>query len=355
MVFGLLDRGNETTPGVTAPRVTLSFGAGGGGFLDGLVPDASGSAGLADGLLSLTLDRGFAPHVDWADIQILPPDGADLPAIDASGSLTITVGTRSVTFDGTLASITHDIDGTVRLGMTNGSHVLAQSRGSAVFSEQSASDIISALCAEAGVESETSGGPSLPRYFADGGPSALDHIARLAASMGRLAYVASNGRLTLIDDASPGEEIPIAAGDAIVAAQFTERTRGANVHITGAGAQDWAWLRKDPGPIQAEAGDASFRREKTAPWLRDASAVGDYAQARGRAVGRDAAPGEITLAAYPDAQPGTVLAVSGTAQDGPWRVMRSRLHLSPAGYRNVVSVAKADADAGALGLLGSFL
>ncbi len=81
-----------------------------------------------------------------------------------------------------------------------------------------------------------------------------------------------------------------------------------------------------------------------------------FAQARGRALARDAAPGELLLAACPDAQPGAILALSGTAQDGPWRVMSSTLRVDlESGFSNRVTLARADADAGALGLLGGLL
>jgi hypothetical protein len=357
MVFGLLDRDRETTPGLTAPRITLSFGGGDSGGLGGLAPDIGpfgGGAALETGILSLELARGFAPFVDWAEVHLRLPPGADpLPPLGEAGALGITVGARSMAFAFTLDSLEHRSDGTLRLGLGNGARRLAQARVSTAYAEMSAGDVIAELCGGVDVATTASGGPVLPRYFADGGVSLLDHVARLAASMGRLARVADAGALELVDDTSAGEEIPVAAGDAILRAQLTERAPSGAARVTGAGGDDWAWLRKDAGPIQAEGGTAPPSRDVSAPWLRDADGVGAFAQARGRAFARDAAPGEMLLAAFPDAQPGTILALSGTAMDGPWRVMSSTLRVDPqTGFTNRVSLARADADAGALGLLG---
>jgi len=358
MVFGLLDRDAETTPGLTAPGITLSFGGGGG--LGALAPDVGpfgGGPGLETGVLSLELTRGFAPFVDWAEVHLQPPPGADpLPQLGEAGSLGVSLGDRSVTFPCTLDSLEHHSDGSVRLGLGNGARLLAQARVSTAYADTATGDIIAALCAEAGVDTTAGGGPSLPRYFADGGVSVLDHIARLAASMGRLARFSDQGRLELIDDASAGEEIPVAAGDAILSSRLTERRPAGAIRVTGAGANEWHWLRKDASPNQASGGAAPPLRDSTAPWLRSADAIESFAQARGRASGRDSAPGEMLLAAYPDAQPGVILALSGTARDGPWRILSSTVCInSRSGFSNHVTLARADADAGALGLLGGLL
>ncbi|MDW4498766.1 hypothetical protein R5H30_12290 [Sulfitobacter sp. D35] len=360
MTFGLLDRDTETTPGVTAPRVTLSFGGGGGGALGGLAPDIGpfgASAGLETGVLSLGIARGFAPFVDWAEVHLRPPEGAGpLPTLGEAGTVGISLGDRATSFAGTLDSLEHLSDGSVRLGIGNGARALAQARTSTAFAEMSTGDIIAELCSEAGVDADASGGPSLPRYFADGGASVLDHVARLAASMGRLARFADDGKLELVDDAGSGEEIPVAAGDAILSARLGERVAAGKVRVTGAGGQDWAWLSKDAAPLQAEGGSGPTIRDVSAPWLRGPDGIEGLAAARGRALARDAAPGELHLAAYPDAQPGMILALSGTALDGPWRVMTSTLRLDTGrGFSNHVTLARADADAGALGLLGGLL
>ena len=360
MSFGLLDRDTTTTPGVSTPTITLSFGGGGGGGLAGLAPDIGpfgGSESLETGLLSLEISRGFAPFVDWADIVLRPPDGSGTaPALGETGSVGITLGAHDTTFSGTIDSLEHRADGTVRLGLGNGSRLLAQARHDASFAEMTAADIIAALCAEAGVDADVSGGATLPRYFADGGLSVLDHVARLAASMGRLARLSDDGVLTLTDDTSGGEEIALSAGDAILSAELTDRAAPAGVQITGAGASEWAWLRKDAGPLQATAG-AAPQRSTPAAWLRDTAAVQTYAEARGRAVARDASPGHLVLAAYPNAQPGVILALSGTALDGAWRVMASTIRFDATeGFSNAVRVARAEDGAGALGLgLGGML
>jgi hypothetical protein len=356
MTFGLLDRDAETAPGLTAPRISLSFGGGGGGLAPSIGP-FGGSEELENGVLSLELARGFAPFADWADIHLKLPPGADnLPSLGESGNVGVTLGDRTVGFACTLDSLEHLSDGSVRMGLGNGARVLAQTRVNAAYAEMTAGDLIATLCSEAGVETTASGGANLPRYFADGGASLLDHVARLAAAMGRLARFADDGKLEVIDDASAGEEIPIAAEDAVLFSRLTERAATGAIRVTGAGASEWAWLRKDAGPVQAEGGAAPPMRDTAAPWLRSPDSVQTLAQARGRALARDAAPGEMILAAYPDAQPGTILALSGSALDGPWQVMSSTLRLDVQnGFSNHVSLARAGDGAGALALLGGLL
>ncbi|MEO0991533.1 MAG: hypothetical protein AAFX00_11345, partial [Pseudomonadota bacterium] len=138
MTFGLLDRGTETTPGVTAPRIALAFGGGGGG-LGGLAAGLlGGSAGaLEDGLIEMRLTRGFAPFVDWAEVLLAPvPGGAELPSLGDSGTVTVSSGDQSSVFTASVDSLEQRGDGTARLGLGNGGRVLAQARVETAYTEQ---------------------------------------------------------------------------------------------------------------------------------------------------------------------------------------------------------------------------
>ncbi|MFN0113403.1 MAG: hypothetical protein ACKVPY_01865, partial [Paracoccaceae bacterium] len=75
MLTGLLDRATQTEPGLTRPKVTLTFGGGGedGGLLGGLAQAAGLVAtgpGLEAGLVRLRLHRGMAAGVDWAEVLL---------------------------------------------------------------------------------------------------------------------------------------------------------------------------------------------------------------------------------------------------------------------------------------------
>lgn len=358
MDFGLLDRDSPATPGVIAPKVTLSFGGDTGGGPGGLVPAIGPFAagpGPEQGLLSLTVTRGFAPSVDWAELLLTPvPGGADLPALGDIASITLTAGDHSSTFAGSVDSVEHRPDGSARLGIGNGGRILAQARSSTAFADLSPGRIIDTLCSEHGVDSSAGNtGDLIPRYMADAGRSVLDHITLLAASAGMLARFDDENSLELIDDTAAGEEIPLTASDAILDFRLTERAGSGGIRITGAGAGEWAWLRKDPGPLQAETGSPPPLRRTSTPWLRGTGGIESFAEARGRALSRGAGPGRLLLAAWPDAVPGTIVALTGTPLDGPWRVLSSTQRLDPqTGFSNDLAVARADGGAGALGLGG---
>ncbi len=370
MTFGLLDRGGEGTAGLTAPRVTIAFGAGGSGGLGGLAGDIGGALGIGGveapaleaGLVSLHLSRAFAPGVDWADLVLFPvPGGASLPALGDAGSITISSDTNSSTFTATLDSVEHRADGSVRLGLGNGGRVLAQARAETSFAEQTPGAIIDALCAEAGVQSAAGGaGESLPRYVVDAGTPVLAHVARLAEASGRLAHFDDSGTLQLHDDAASGEEIALTAGGDILDFRLTGRAGPGAVRVDGAGAADqgsnaWAWLRKTPGPTQATAGTAPPQRMRSAPHALSQSGAKTLAAARARSMARHAAPGQLLLASHPEALPGSILALAGTPADGSWFVLAADLRFDCAqGFTNTLRIARLAAGGGG-GLPGGFL
>jgi hypothetical protein len=363
MSFGLLDRNSESAPGVIAPRVTLDFSNGGlGGALGGVVSGftdtinpLSGAAKLEDGLISLRLVRGFLPTLDWAELHLAPvPGGPALPNLGDSGTITITAGDRSSSYKCNVDTVEHYSDGSARFGLGNGARVLAQARIDTALSDQTPARAIEALCAELDVATALdNAGDTMPRYVVDAGRSVLAHVAQLAASAGRLAYFNAQGKLAFLDDANGGEEIELRAGDAILDARLTERVGGSAPQITGAGATEWAWLRKDVTPNQSGNAANSGRRQ-TAPWLRTASGVRTLADAQSRLNARSSAPGRVLLAAYPDAIPGTIVALGGTQLDGPWRVMSSTISFDASGYLNELTLAQAEDGASALGI-GGFL
>lgn len=359
MVFGVLDRGNETTPGVTKPSVSLDFGGGGGGGFGGLAPSIgpfAAAAGLETGLLSLEISRGFAPFVDWAEVLVHPKDGAEVPGLGDTGTVSLSVGDHTGAFACQVDQVEHRADGSVRLGLGNGGRVLAQARLAKSFTEMAPGDVISALCGEAGVDvGSISGGETMPRYVVETAVSLLDHVALLAQSAGRLAAFNSDGALELIDDASAGEELVLSAGDALLDWQLSERADSGAARVTAAGASDPLWLRKDIGPMQKEAGTANLPRDVSAPWLRSSGGVQSLADARSRAANRAAGMGRLLLAGFPDVLPGRVVTLAGTEMDGEWRVMSSRTVFDAAtGFSHEVQVARADSGAGALGLGGLF-
>ena len=353
MLTGLLDRATRTEPGLTRPTVTLTFGgpgsdAGGIGGALGAAAAAVGlggatGPGLEAGLVRLRLRRGVAPAVDVAEMLLAPvPGGPDLPAPGDAGEIALTAGDAAASFACTIDLREARSDGLVRLTATNGGRTLARARLEKSFESQTPGAIIDALADEAGVTGRAGSGTGdrLPRYLADEGRSLLGHLARLAATAGRLAAFDDAGALILIDDAAQGGEAVarLAAGETLVDWRIGAREApGGSVTVDGAGAADkggnaWAWLRKEPGPFRAEAGSGPPARRLPASWARSEAAVGDLAAARARAVARAAAQGRFLAVAVPQAVPGAVIEIAGTGtQDGLWLVLSVDLTFDLAG------------------------
>lgn len=366
MVFGFLDQAAADPPGLSAPQVTITFGAAAGaddllGGLAAAVGLSGTGPGLADGLIGLRLHRAVAPDVDWAELLLgKAPGGPDMPAPGATGSVGIGTGGAGSAFACTVDLVENRTDGTLRLTASNGGRVLARARTELAFAARRPGQIIDALCGEAGVASDAGAvGEALPRYVVDEGRSLLDHIARLAATAGRLALFDDAGKLVLVDDTASGEAVAVlASGGALLDARPAQREAGGSVTIDGAGAGErggtaWAWLRKDVGPQRARAGSGPPDRRRAAPWVRSPDAAGMLAAAQGRALARLASPGSFLAAGVPAVVPGALFDVTGTAQDGQWRALAVDLTFDlQGGLLSEIRAAPLSAGGGLSGLAG---
>lgn len=272
MLTGLLDRATQADPGLSRPAVTLTFGAaaGGGGGIGGALGEFASAVGLGGaagpgleaGLVSLRLRRGIAPAVDVAELLLAPvPGGPDLPAPGDAGEIGFAAGDATAAFACTIDRREDRADGLARLTATNGGRLLARLRVETAFESQSPGAIIDALAAEAGVTSQAGSGTGdrLPRYVADEGCALLDHVARLAATAGRLAAFDDAGALVLIDDAAEGGEAvarlvagetlldwrigarEAPAGAVTIDGAMPQAVPGAMVEVAGTGAHDGLW------------------------------------------------------------------------------------------------------------------
>jgi len=339
--------GGSSDAAITRPAVTLDFAAGGGGGGGGLggiaggIADAVGLGGggggpaLADGLVSLRLVRGMAPDIDMAEMLLAPvPGGPDLPAPGDTGSIGLSAGDLSSAFACTVDLAERRADGLSRITATNGARLMARARVLLSFADQDPGAIIDALAAEVGADSAAgSAGETLKSYVADDRRSAWDHVARLATTAGQLAGFDDAGTLTLFDDTATGEAVArFTAGETLIDHRISMREAAVGaLSVDGDGANDkggnaWAWLRKDPSPIRATAGDGQPARRLTAPWLRGQPASQALADGRYRAMTRTAVSGRFLVQAAPQVVPGTLIEIAGTdANDGTWLVLRVTL------------------------------
>lgn len=335
MVLGLDGVGSQ--PGLTRPVVTLAFPPGGGAdgtlsavseALTGLGGLGTGAATLSDGLIALTLRRGLVPTVDVAELLLTSvPAGPELPGPGDAGHIDLTAGDQRSAFTCSVELVEHRADRLARVTATNDGRLLAQSQAERSYTDQTCGAIIDDLARDAGVASTAgAAGQTLPRYVADGGRSVLEHIARLAATAGRLAAFDDAGNLALIDDTATGESVAtFTAGETLLDYRTHRRTGAGTVMIDGAGASDaggsnaWAWLRKEPGPVSVSSGAGLPQHRRTAPWVRTPQAATDFASAYLRGQERAATLGRFLLPAAPAIVPGAIFTIAGTdTADGTW-------------------------------------
>jgi hypothetical protein len=247
---------------------------------------------------------------------------------------------------------------------SNGGRVLARSRSEIAFADRTPGDIIDALAGEAEVPAGAgAAGDKLPRYLADGGRSLLDHVARLAATAGRLAYFDDAGALALADDTAPGEAVAqLVAGTNLIDMRIVSRPLDGKVVVHGEGAPDkgstaWAWIRKQSGALDAEAGAAPPERGAGAAWARSRDASAALAGSRQRAQEREAKLGRFLVSAVPQAVPGAWVELSGVeGHDGPWLVLEADLTFDPVrGMMSEIRAAPAGSGGGLASALGGLL
>lgn len=370
MAFDIPDLLSSDQSTILRPSITLTFGGGGdSGGIGGALGDvasavglSSAAPGLADRLIALRITRGLAPEVDWAEFFLLPEGDAPVAPGDA-GTIAMAAGDVSSSFACTIDTVEQQGHGLLRVTASNGGRILAQSRVSRSFANQDPGAIIADLARLAGIDTTISAqGASLPRYITDDRRSLHDHIARLAATAGRLAGFDDEGQLVLFDDTATGEAVAtFAQGENLLDMRLAQRLphAGASI-IDGAGAADagggnaWAWLRKEVGPMRVSSGDGPPQRRGNAPWLTSAQGVADIAGARSRADGRLGAASRLLVQGAPQVTPGAVIAVKGSqGVDGPYLVTRVVYRFdSPRGLTAEISAAPLGGSGAAAGLGG---
>lgn len=365
---------------VSHPVAKLSFAGGGGGGsgLGGLASAAADLLGAATGadpwrdhLTALRLRRALAPQVDVLELCVARASTAPSVSLDDEGSLSLngSDGSDVPVFKGKVDGIREQAHGTRLVTVTNGGRQLSQARLNRSFEQQDAGQIIQALASELGLSCDLSGsGTSLPRFVVDDRAGLYAHIARLAALSGLLVRVDADGRLAVLDPASPGEPVArLAYGVDVLNFSLGGRApHTAAVQITGEGAAGsdgsdaWCWLRKDPAANQASAGSGTPLRSLSVAALRSADAVATVARAKVARASEGATRGWLTVAGTPQVAPGDNVAISSLPEaslDGTYRVDEV-VHAFDArrGFRSRLGVVSAGAaSSGALDLIGGLL
>ncbi len=282
-------------------------------------------------------------------IELANDSRAPAAALGDSGTIAFGYGDESEpAFSGQVDSIKRRLAGGRRITLVNGAARLARRRLDKSFQGQSAGEIVSSLLGE--VEPSISAGAiedgvSYPFYAVDSGRTLLQHVADLARRNGHVAYLTPAGELFF---APPEEEEPaheFTYAQDIITLQLEQRAPLINsALVTGegaagsAGSDAWPWLLKEPGPVQAEAGDGQPQELVADGSLRSGDAVNVAAGALMAA--QISLAGRMLSSGAPAVRAGSTIRIAGAPDEtfnGVYFVSRVRHRFDKArGYQTEV-------------------
>jgi phage protein D len=254
--------------------------------------------------------------------------------------------TRRV-FTGTVESMAPGADAT-RLEAVGNQALLARSRGDTAYADQSAGQVVAALCGEAGVEVETADdGLDLPQYLADSARDRWDHCLALARRCGFDLYCNAEGKLVFSAFNAGSADHKFHFGIDLLAADMYRNPALPAVAVvpespaSSQGSDSASWLVKDPSPNQGRAGDGEGLVVSD-PLLRSKDAADTAAKARLYRSRRDAQGGVIGLMGNAEVALGQaveLIDLPGDGADGMYQVMAVRHSLGRAtGFRTWVTL-----------------
>jgi phage protein D len=368
--------GSNGPPAVRQPIFEVQFGSpDAGAGLDSLAGSMGSALGIdlgtadawQDHLVSLSVETGLAPFVDMAEFVVAT--GSQAPSVAVGDAGTISLGytddAARLVFTGQVERVRHGM-GAIAMMATNGGAQLARLRINQSYEQQSAGELVTALAAQAGVDTDTvEDGIDFPFYVVDDGYSAYQQVAQLARKSDYAAWFTPAGKLNFAPLAEGDPVATFTYGENILALRTDEATLplGAATAVgEGAagsqGASAWSWLVKDPAPVTGNAGSGTPKRLLQNAALRNSDAVQRAANAASNAAGRWQIRGRLLAPGAPSVIPGSTITIASAPQavaNGNFLVQRVRHHLSKeAGFTTLVVFSK-PGDGGADGLLGGFL
>jgi phage protein D len=255
-------------------------------------------------LEGLSVQRAKNAGADWASMVVgLVPDldvaEGDPVAIELGWD-----GQTTPVFAGEVEAVDR---GLLRLEISAaGSQIkLLRSRSDRTFVNQSAGQVVSALAADVGMETErTEDGIQLPVYLADSGRRAFDHCLALARRCGFDLFTTQAGALVFAPFASSSADRTYRFGADLLAARIERSPAGPGVAVvpespaSASGDETASWLVRDPAPYRAEAGGA-VGVVLSDPVLRTKEAAARAAQARIDFRAREIVSGHVEVLGDP--------------------------------------------------------
>ena len=251
-----------------------------------------------------------------------------------------------------------EIEGRTALG------TLARARADAVYSNQSAGDIIRALAGEGGVDvGQVDAGDTYAYVVADSGASLFEHLRRVAALEGMDVYDDAAGALVAKVFNKSSADHTLHYGIEVVDVRIGHAVSVLDkVRVTGEGPSGtsgpprWHQLLLDPTPVQASAGDGVGLYETSRPAARSSAAADRHAKALLGAARDAATSGTVRVMGNAAIALGDSVEIKGAPWDdvnGTYKVVRVRHVVGRTeGFVTTLGVTGLGGASSASGLLG---
>jgi phage protein D len=321
----------------------------------------------AQALVGFSVESGFAPWVDAAEIDTASAQGPSAAPGDA-GSIKAGYDDSSndAIFTGQVEAVRYGIEGVTRYSASTGAAKLARLRVNQGYEQSTAGDIVNNLAQKAGVDTDSvEDGASYPYYAVDDRRTAWEHIAALARNNGFAAFFSPAGKLHFKPVAAGQPAVTFTYGADVLALELASGVPAAGqVTVVGEGAAGsngsdaWSWLLKDASAVTSQSGQGDPQRLVTDASLRSSSAAQTAAGSIAAAAGAAAASGWILTPGAPAVFPGSTIEIAGAPQNalnGTCLVVRVRHRFSKrGGFTSLICFTQAGAGAGG-GLAGSLV
>ncbi|HEY6235055.1 MAG TPA: hypothetical protein VIW69_08170 [Candidatus Elarobacter sp.] len=176
-----------------------------------------GSKRWTQQVLSLDLELELAPRLDSLTVRL--PRSAPFDAgLGDAATLDLDGGEGSETvFTGTIAAVEYGYD-EIRVRVLDGGAALAQARPATTYEQAPASQVVTELCGDAGVDvGDLADGPTFVFYAAEPSRTAFEHIARVCAWAGAIVRFTSDGALESVVLNATSPDLALRYGRELVA------------------------------------------------------------------------------------------------------------------------------------------
>ena len=321
---------DESAPGpIRVPAVEITIGSGGDSSGFGGIADAASallgapqSASWADHLVTLSIKRGFAPNVDYADLVITDTEGAPNASLGDEGSIAIgAAGATESYFKGAVISVQQRGDGMRRYRLSGAGHVMAHTRFNQSVNNMSAAEAMEFAASEAGQSVQISIGgsdDSLAQYVFDDARSAWEHTTYLAQLRGSSVWVDADNTIQVADQLEQGDSVAVFTyGEDLLESNIGSRSAhtSAVTAFGGSRADDGFILRKQGAPNRSEAGSGSPQRFYRDGVLQSQQDLSTRVSAQNLFGHRQTTSGEVLVTGSAALAPGSTIELANLPGD----------------------------------------